>query len=256
VAGERRLRAAQAAGLSEVPAVVSDCDAGDGLYLALAENLHREDLNPVEIAHGLAGLVKQGHNQADIARRLSRPPAWVSRHLGLLDLPEAWQRAMVEPDRTGNVLSEAAAQELRRLRVLDEVATRPTGSMFWLTWAEWYGTELIYGNLGIPGSDGTPPVRTYAGVRQHVDRILAWLFLANKNLATISPGKARTHVCGADLDPRVFSDWLHAATLYGQVAPDYEKVSARKLFATLTEAADRIGDFATNPFEPPMVDAA
>ncbi|MDH7568587.1 MAG: ParB/RepB/Spo0J family partition protein, partial [Armatimonadota bacterium] len=52
VAGERRFRAAQAAGLTEVPAVVRDCTNRDLLELALIENLQREDLNPIEEARG------------------------------------------------------------------------------------------------------------------------------------------------------------------------------------------------------------
>ena len=89
VAGERRLRAARMAELQTVPAVVREADDWERLDLALAENMAREDLNPVEEARALAMLVEDlGLTKGEVGRRVGRSRAAVSNHIRLLELPE------------------------------------------------------------------------------------------------------------------------------------------------------------------------
>jgi ParB family transcriptional regulator, chromosome partitioning protein len=89
VAGERRLRAAKLAGLAAIPAMVRDTDDWERLDLALAENMAREDLNPVEEARACAMLVDDlGITKRDVARRVGRSRAAISNLIRLLDLPE------------------------------------------------------------------------------------------------------------------------------------------------------------------------
>ncbi len=89
VAGERRWRAAEAAGLSEVPVLVRECTDGEALELALVENLQREDLNPIEEAEGYRVLVEEfGLRQEDVADRVGRSRSAVANSLRLLRLPE------------------------------------------------------------------------------------------------------------------------------------------------------------------------
>jgi ParB family chromosome partitioning protein len=89
VAGERRWRAAQLAGLETVPALVRTQDDAASLELALIENMAREDLNPVEEARGCALLVEElGMTREAIGRRLGRSRVAISNLLRLLDLPD------------------------------------------------------------------------------------------------------------------------------------------------------------------------
>ena len=89
VAGERRWRAAKAAGLPTVPALVRETDDRDSLLLALVENVAREDLSPVEEARAYAVLQDEfGLTLGDIAERVGRSKPSVSNRLRLLDLPD------------------------------------------------------------------------------------------------------------------------------------------------------------------------
>lgn len=88
IAGERRFRAAQRAGLTRIPIVVRDADDGEALELALIENLQRENLNPVEEARAYQRLVDEfGLGQEDVARRVGKSRSAVTNSMRLLQLP-------------------------------------------------------------------------------------------------------------------------------------------------------------------------
>jgi ParB family chromosome partitioning protein len=89
VAGERRLRAAKLAGMSAIPAIVKDVDAFSQAQMALVENIHREDLNPLERATAYRALISQlGLTQAELASRLGEDRSSIANFLRLLDLAE------------------------------------------------------------------------------------------------------------------------------------------------------------------------
>jgi ParB family chromosome partitioning protein len=89
IAGERRWRAARAAGIATLPALVRDADDGDALLLGLVENIAREQLSPVEEARAYASLVDEFElSLADVADRVGRSKSAVSNRLRLLELPE------------------------------------------------------------------------------------------------------------------------------------------------------------------------
>ena len=89
VAGERRWRAARLAGLETLPALVQDRDDARSLEDALIENMAREDLNPIEAARAVAGLVEElGLTREEVGRRVGRSRVAVSNLLRLLDLPD------------------------------------------------------------------------------------------------------------------------------------------------------------------------
>ena len=89
VAGERRLRAARAAELETIPAVVRDADDWERLDLALAENMARVDLNAVEEARACAMLVDDlGLTKQEVGRRVGRSRVAISNLIRLLELPE------------------------------------------------------------------------------------------------------------------------------------------------------------------------
>jgi len=89
IAGERRWRAARAAGIATLPAVVRDVDDRDSLLLGLVENVARENLSPVEEARAYASLVDEFElSLGEVAERVGRSKSAVSNRLRLLDLPE------------------------------------------------------------------------------------------------------------------------------------------------------------------------
>ena len=99
VAGERRWRASQLAGLSEVPVVLRELDDRTVIAMALIENIQREDLNPLEEAQALQRLIDEfSLTHAEAAAAVGRSRAAVSNLLRLLDLPPAI-RALVEARR-------------------------------------------------------------------------------------------------------------------------------------------------------------
>ncbi len=97
VAGERRLRAARRAGLTEVPVLVKDVASNEALELALIENLQREDLNPIEEAQAYQRLLEsEDYTQDVLARRLGKNRSTIANALRLLRLDQSHQSMVVE----------------------------------------------------------------------------------------------------------------------------------------------------------------
>ncbi len=97
IAGERRWRAAQKAGLREVPVVIREASDQALLELALIENIQRQDLNAIEEAHAYQSLVEQfAISQEEVARRVGKNRTTVTNSLRLLKLPENVQMDIVE----------------------------------------------------------------------------------------------------------------------------------------------------------------
>ena len=96
VAGERRWRAAQKAGLRELPAMVREVSEKEAFELALIENIQREDLNPIEEAEAYKRLVEEhGLTQEELAAGVGKDRSTVTNALRLLRLPEAIKQAIV-----------------------------------------------------------------------------------------------------------------------------------------------------------------
>lgn len=146
IAGERRWRAAKAAGLRRIPAVVREVDDGGSLELALIENMAREDLNPVEAARACAILVDDlGLTHEEVGRKVGRSRVAVTNLLRLLELPdealeligegrltEGHGRALLMADdhETRRVLARRAAKEGWTVRETERRAraqARPAG---------------------------------------------------------------------------------------------------------------------------------
>ena len=112
IAGERRLRAAQAAGLDRVPVTVRESVPREQLVLALIENVQRQDLNPLEESRAYKRLVDDyGLTQQQVAERVGRSRVSVTNRLRLLDLSQQAQQALV-----GGSISEGHARALLALR--------------------------------------------------------------------------------------------------------------------------------------------
>ena len=133
VAGERRWRAAQRAGLTEVPVYLRELSDEDALTAALIENLQREDLNPLEEAQAIQSLRERlPYSQEELAQRLGKSRSAVANSLRLLQLPRPMQDALKDgvftPGHARAVLAlpERALQDIlfnavmmRRLSVRD-----------------------------------------------------------------------------------------------------------------------------------------
>ena len=123
VAGERRWRAAQLAGLERVPAIVKEVPDSAALAIALIENIQRENLNPIEEATSLRRLVDEFEmTHADIAGAVGRSRAAVSNLLRLLELPAA-VRQMLE-ERQLDMGHARAILGLASSELQSEIATR------------------------------------------------------------------------------------------------------------------------------------
>lgn len=143
IAGERRWRAAKRAGLTTIPAVVRSADDVSSLEQAVVENLHRQDLNPLEEAAAYQQLVEEfGFTHDQLARRVGKSRAAVSNTLRLFQLPPSIQRQVAEgqlsagharallgtPDRMfQEVMAQRVVNEGLSVRVVEE-AVRARGT--------------------------------------------------------------------------------------------------------------------------------
>lgn len=124
VAGERRWRAAQVAGLHEVPVVVRDLADRDALEIALIENVQRQDLTPLEEAEGYRRLMEEfQHTQEDLARSVGKSRSHVANLMRLLALPDSVKELMDRGDLTaGHARALLTAADPERLA--EEVVRR------------------------------------------------------------------------------------------------------------------------------------
>jgi ParB family chromosome partitioning protein len=137
IAGERRLRAAQRVGLSEVPVSVQEADDRDALEMALIENIQREDLNPIEEARAYRQLADEfGLTQEAVAARVGKDRSTVANTLRLLALPDSVQRDIERRLLSAgharalvNVGAEALQLELAREVVARRLTVRQTEQM-------------------------------------------------------------------------------------------------------------------------------
>jgi ParB family chromosome partitioning protein len=118
IAGERRWRAAQEAGLQTVPVIVRDEGEAERLQTALIENMAREDLNPVDEARACATLVEDlGLKKKELARRLGRSRPSISNLIRILDLPDEALDLLASGELSeghGRAILQAPGNEARR----------------------------------------------------------------------------------------------------------------------------------------------
>jgi ParB family chromosome partitioning protein len=126
VAGERRWRACQMVGLTEVPVLIRTFSAQDTLAAALIENIQREDLNPIEEAQGLQILKEEfGLSQDDLAQKLGKSRSSVANSLRLLTLPESIRPLLAEGKLSAGharallSVADARAQEYLKNLILE-----------------------------------------------------------------------------------------------------------------------------------------
>jgi ParB family chromosome partitioning protein len=130
IAGERRLRAAKLAGLATIPVVVRDTDDADTLREALIENIHREDLGPIELAEAFRQLLEElGLKQEELAERVGVSRSHIANTIRLLQLPIDVQQLLTDGKlqaghaRALLTLGDAEAQNTLALRTVAEDLT-------------------------------------------------------------------------------------------------------------------------------------
>jgi ParB family chromosome partitioning protein len=127
IAGERRLRAARIAGLSQVPAIILQTDEKDSAVLALLENLQREDLNFFEQATALvSAIVEWNVTQEEAALRLSMAQSTIANKIRLTRIPKEQQQRILEgglTERHARALLKIS-DDVKRANVIEEVVAR------------------------------------------------------------------------------------------------------------------------------------
>lgn len=124
IAGERRWRAAQRAGLHKVPVIVKEVTAGEALEIALIENVQREGLNPIEEAAGYQRLMAEfKHRQEDLAKLIGKSRSHVANTLRLMNLPPSIRASVADGSLSaGHARALIGAPEAEALA--DEVIRR------------------------------------------------------------------------------------------------------------------------------------
>ena len=126
VAGERRWRASQLAGLTEIPVLIRSFSAQDTLAAALIENLQREDLNPIEEALGIQTLKDEfGLSQDDLAKKIGKSRSAIANSLRLLSLPEGTRKDLADGRLSAGharsllAISDPQAQDRLKALIID-----------------------------------------------------------------------------------------------------------------------------------------
>jgi len=140
IAGERRWRAAQRAGLHEVPVVIIEATDEESLQLAIIENVQRSDLNPLEEAEGYRALMEDySHTQDDIAKMVGKSRSHVANTLRLLKLPpsirgyivkgklDAGHARMLIGQPNAEKLAEEIVARGLNVRQVEEIARQESG---------------------------------------------------------------------------------------------------------------------------------
>jgi ParB family chromosome partitioning protein len=140
IAGERRWRAAQRAGLHEVPVVIIEATDAESLQLAIIENVQRSDLNPLEEAEGYRALMEDfSHTQDDIAKMVGKSRSHVANTLRLLKLPpsirayifkgklDAGHARMLVGQPNAEKLAEEIVARGLNVRQVEEIARQESG---------------------------------------------------------------------------------------------------------------------------------
>jgi len=137
IAGERRWRAAQKAGLDKIPAWIRDASPAEALELALIENIQRKDLNPVEEASAYQELMRKfSLTQESLARRVGKDRSTVANFLRLLKLPPIIQQDLINGKLTTgharvlvSIESPPVQKEIRNLILKKSLSVRQTENL-------------------------------------------------------------------------------------------------------------------------------
>ena len=173
IAGERRFRAATAAGLADVPVIVRDATDEQALALALIENIQREDLNPLEQAQAIKRLIDEFHySHEQAAEAIGRSRSATSNLLRLLNLAEPVQTMLLAGDLDmGHARALLAADRATQIMLANQVVQKRLS----VREAEKLVTRHLQSQDGAGGSTrraGDPPNRDIARLQEQLSDIL------------------------------------------------------------------------------------
>ena len=137
IAGERRWRAAQKAGLNKIPAWIRDASPAEALELALIENLQRKDLNPIEEASAYQEMIQSfSLTQKALSKRIGKDRATIANFLRLLKLPPIIRQDLIDGQLTPGharalltIESPLAQKEIRNLIIKKSLSVRHTEAL-------------------------------------------------------------------------------------------------------------------------------
>lgn len=165
IAGERRWRASKMAGLTEVPAIVTEADDRKAFELAIIENIQRENLNAIEEAAAIRDLMTEyGLTQEEVSARISRSRSAVSNAIRLLELPDSVMKAVAD-----GRLSAGHARALLGLRDRDRIVSAADSVIS--RGLSVRATEELVRNLNRAEAAGEKTART----ETEADRYMSWL---------------------------------------------------------------------------------
>jgi len=156
IAGERRWRASQKAGLKEVLVVVKDVSPKSAFELALIENVQREDLNPIELAEALERLTKEhGYTQDTLAERLGKDRTTIANSLRLLKLPPGVRSRVISGELTEGHARALLGADPAKIEDLAEKVVRGRLSV--------RATEALVRNVKTKGKKGDDKGKSASG---------------------------------------------------------------------------------------------
>ena len=178
IAGERRWRAAQMAGLQEVPALIREVDDDAALAMSLIENIQREDLNPLEEALGIQRLIKEfGMTHQAAGEALGSSRSAISNLLRLLSLPASVQKLMMQGRLDmGHARALLALSSVKQIEVANLVANKKFSVR---------ETEVLVGRMTSTPSSKKFPDQDVLRLQEEVSAQLG-------AQVTIKPGKKNT----------------------------------------------------------------
>ena len=219
-AGERRWRAHQLSGLSEIDAIVRNSD--NSVMESLIENIQRQDLSVFEEAAALKKLLDTGITQEELSRQVGKSRTYIAQKVRLLDLGPDVRTAM-ESEAAGEPLSEGAARQLLRLKPIDDAATSLNKNSLW---SHFY-TRLIISKPNY--------FRTVADVQFGVDENLAFLYRCKMDSEEELERKADTSLEKFERGEKITAFRDGAPIMWSLILPDFSKLT-KKQISKLREA--------------------
>ncbi len=172
-AGHRRLHAAKAAGLMEIPAIVRDMDDKTAIEVTVTENLNREDLHPLDQGRAIKSLLAAGWDAAEVASRMGRTAGWVMRRAQLGNLSPKLVKMVEKPGHGMAKAHIGVLQQLARLpeKIQGEIAgDMPRGREYLPHWmispadcSEFIQNVWLMGLDRVPWELGDPDLYPKAG---------------------------------------------------------------------------------------------
>ena len=214
IAGERRWRAHQLSGLSEIDAIIRNSD--NSVVESLIENIQREDLSAFEEAAAFKKLLDTGITQKELSQQVGKSRTYIAQKVRLLELGTD-ARAAMESKAAGEPLSEGAARQLLRLKPIDAAATTP---IEYSRWSDFFTHVIIW---------KPNYFRTVADVQFGVDEHLAFLFRCSMHSEEELERKADILLEKSEKGEKISAFRWGAPLMWSLIRPDFGKLTKKQV---------------------------